>query len=99
MALLLPAAAAAATSWYLLGYAHAVRRDAILAEENKSQDPQVKEPFQGAIGHIRDRIFAPTRDMFTSVQEDVDVNGARIFFVDYGNGQRVVQYFDPRILY
>lgn len=75
-----------------------MRRDAIAAAENASQDPEVKEPFQGAVGHIKDRIFADTRGLFVSVQEDVDVNGARIYWVDYGNGQRVCQYFDPRIV-
>lgn len=98
MALLFPAAAAASAAWALLGYAHAVRRDAVKEVENSSQDPEVKEPFQGAIGHAKQHLFADTRGLFTSVQEDVDVQGARIFWVDYGNGQRVQQYFDPRIL-
>ena len=98
MALLFPAAAAGAAAWVLLGYAHGVRRDAIKEVENSSQEPAVKEPFFGAIGHVKDHLFADTRGLFVSVQEDVDVQGARIFWVDYGNGQRVQQYFDPRIL-
>lgn len=98
MASLLPLGIVAAGSWFLVSYAHSMKRDARLEQEKAAQVPIAEEPFQGAVGHIKDRIFADNRGIFTSVQEDYDVNGARIFFVDYGNGQRVVQYFDPRIL-
>jgi len=67
-----------------------------IPEENSSQDPAVKEPFYGAVGHIKQQTFAD-HSRFVSVTEDRDVQGARIFWVDYGNGQRVQQYNDPRV--
>lgn len=33
---------------------------------------------------------------FKSVVEATDVQGARVFLVDYGNGSKVIQYNDPR---
>lgn len=35
---------------------------------------------------------------FKSVIEDVDVRGAKIFLVDYGNNSRTVLYRDPRLI-
>lgn len=65
---------------------------------NHSQDSDTKEPFRGAWGHIKNYGWnVDNRNRFVSVQEDYDVDGARVFYVDYGNGQRVIQYHDPRI--
>lgn len=68
--------------------------------ELASDDPQVADPFYGAIGHVSTISGSPLieRGTFRSMQESVDVKGARIFLVDYGNGQRIVQYYDPRLL-
>ena len=66
--------------------------------ENHSQKSEVKEPFHGAWGHIRNYgAFVDNRGRFESVEETLDVDGAKVFLVDYGNGQRVLQYHDPRI--
>lgn len=97
MSLLLPALAATGV-WLLGARSYDLKQRANVPLENASQESDVKEPFQGAWGHIRNfGIFTPTRGRFRSVTEDYDVNGAKIFLVDYGNGQRVVQYQDPRI--
>jgi hypothetical protein len=72
-----------------------MKRTVDVPPENQSQDAAIKEPFQGAIGHIKDQSFVD-HTRFVSVEESRDMQGARIFFVDYGNGQRVQQYYDPR---
>lgn len=98
MALVFPAIALTGF-WALAGYAHNAKRTAEEAAKVPAEDPMRQEPFRGPVGHIKDfGIFADTRGQFRSVREDVDVQGARIFWVDYGNGQLVQQYFDPRIL-
>ncbi len=56
------------------------------------------EPFYGPVGHVKDWWFVDTRGRFKSMQQDVDELGADFFWVDYGNGQKVKQYNDPRIL-
>jgi hypothetical protein len=98
MTLLLPALAASGL-WVLTAAAYDAKQKADVPIENASQNPQVKEAFQGAWSGQKQWFGAPTRGRFVSVQEDYDVNGARIFLVDYGNSSRVVQYHDPRILY
>jgi len=92
---LFPVAVFGAGAWLAFGSLYDMQRAAI-PQENSSQDPAVKEPFQGAVGHIKQQTFAD-HSRFVSVVEDRDVQGARIFWVDYGNGQRVQQYNDPRI--
>jgi len=97
MALFYPAAALA-SAWIISAGAITARQIASEPIENASQKPDEKEAFQGAWCNPRDWTFADTRGRFHSVQESRDVRGARIFLVDYGNGSRVVQFFDPRIL-
>jgi len=96
MALIYPAAALAGI-WVLGGYAHDLKREASRKEEMEMmrEDPP---PIFGAIGHIKDYGLASDLRLFRSVREDRDVQGAKIFWVDYGNGQLVQQYFDPRLL-
>jgi hypothetical protein len=97
MSLLLPAMAATAV-WFYGAKSYDLQQRANVPMENASQESDTKEPFRGAWGHIRNfGVFVNTRGRFVSVTEDYDVNGAKIFLVDYGNGQRVVQYQDPRI--
>jgi hypothetical protein len=93
---LFPLAVVGAAAWLGVGSLYDMQRAAAVPPENSSQDPAVKEPFQGAIGHIKQQTAAD-HSRFVSVTEDRDVQGARIFWVDYGNGQRVQQYYDPRI--
>jgi hypothetical protein len=92
---LFPVAVVGGLSWLALSSLYDMQQSARVPPENWSQDPAVKEPFQGAIGHISQQSFAD-HTRFVSVVEDRDVQGAVIFWVDYGNGQRVQQYFDPR---
>lgn len=96
MSLLLPAIVAGG-AWMAYGQLVSMKRDAVrktTATDTTSATP----PFWGPIGHIRDYQEAPTRGRFVSVKEDVDHLGAPIFWVDYGNGQQVLQYVDPRVL-
>lgn len=96
MSLLIPAVAASAL-WVAGAVGVQWRKEA----EAKVEEPdgtEVAPPFWGPTGHISSRLFADTRGRFTRVREDVDHLGARIFLVDYGNGQEVIQYVDPRIL-
>jgi len=97
MTLLLPVAAGAAL-WYGLAHSYNLKQRASVPIENHSQRSDVKEPFQGAWGSIKQYCNTDTRGRFVSVQEDFDVNGAKIFLVDYGNGARTIQYHDPRVL-
>ena len=98
MANLFPLAVGGTAFWLLGAYSFDLRQQAQMPIELASDDPLVMEPSQGAIGHIRQYSGVDTRGRFRSVQENVDTLGARIFLVDYGNGERVVQYHDPRIL-
>lgn len=95
-----PLAAAAAGTWLFSAYTYDLKDKASVPVELASDDPQVTDPFYGAVGHISKYSASPIieRGTFRSVQENVDIKGARIFLVDYGNGQRVVQYYDPRLL-
>jgi hypothetical protein len=95
--LFVPAVAGAAF-WWAAAKAYDVRERLDVPVELESQDPAVKAPFQGYFDHISKWNWVSTRGRFQSVQESTDVNGAIIFLVDYGNGSKVVQYFDPRIL-
>lgn len=70
---------------------------------NKANTPAVpveKAPLhQGTYTHQKQWVNADRRGQFVDVEEDVDVNGARIFLVDFGTGSRTVCYTDPRVLY
>lgn len=96
MAFIIPLGVAATGALYATAVALDWKRQTQTAVENASQMSEEKEPFQGAIGHFRSRTGADNL-RFVSVSEDYDVQGAKQFLVDYGNGQRVVQYHDPRI--
>ena len=82
-------------TWALAGYIHQLARE--------RDEPTVEvidpRPFMGAYTPQKMYANTDTRGLFKSVQEDVDVNGARIFLVDYGTGSRTVCYADPRVLY
>ena len=95
-----PLAAGATALWAMGSYSYDLKSKAEMPIELASEDAQVKDPFWGGVGPVSQLSGSALMDRatFRSVQEDVDVKGARIFLVDYGNGQRVVQYIDPRIL-
>ena len=86
-------AVAGGAVWLAVGLLDRMQRDSTADDQVWRENTA---PFQGAIGHIRQQTFAD-HSRFVSVQEDTDAQGARIFFVDYGNGQLCQQYFDPRI--
>ena len=98
MSLLLPALGVSA-----LWYGGAVALDWKQMAQTKVRNSQLDDsradaPYWGPTGHIQDRFFADTRGRFVAVREDVDELGARIFLVDYGNGQEVIQYVHPAVL-
>lgn len=95
MSFLVPATAAAAT-WFLTAYTWDLKAKASVPAENEIGNAQ--EPFYGAWTPFRDFWLCDRRGRFTSVTEDVDVLGAKIFLVDYGTGSKTVQYHDPRIV-
>jgi len=97
MAVFFPAAATGAL-WLVGSYSHYLQREAKAQANAANNVPNTPEPFQQAVGDIRSRGAFCDNRTFVSVTEDRDPQGARIFFVDYGNGQRVRQYIDPRIL-
>ncbi len=86
--------------WALGAHGYSLQQQAQQPVENASQNPQVKEPFRGAWQDISKQWGSQQemRQRFVSVQEDTDVLGSQIFYVDYGDGARTVQYHDPRIL-
>lgn len=92
-----PLAAAAAGAWVYTAATLDWQNAHDAPIENVSQESDEKEPFRGAWGNAKEWFLAQTRGRFVSVAETTDVQGAPIFLVDYGNGQRVVQYHDPRI--
>jgi hypothetical protein len=92
-----PLAAASAGAWLFTAQAYNYKQKQDVPLENKSQKSNEKEPYYGAWDHQRHWLRADTRGRFVKVVEDYDVQGAKIFLVDYGNGARVVQYNDPRI--
>lgn len=99
MSFAVPAAIVGAGLLYV-SYGSNVRqetRDKVLQDQIDAQS-EGEVPYQGAIGHVKSWWGADTRQRFVSVQEDVDTQGAKIFWVDYGNGQRVLQFHDPRVL-
>lgn len=96
MSLLLPALAGGGL-WLAYGQVSSMKKEAV-KKATAEMEAQLPPPYQGAVGHIKDRIFADTRGRFVRMREDIDERGAQIFLVDYGNGQEVVQYVDPRIL-
>ncbi len=90
---------AASALWYVSAVSLDWQARAKTKVENSHlDDPRAQAPYWGPIGHISQRFFADTRGRFVSSREEVDELGARIFLVDYGNGQEVIQYVDPRIL-
>lgn len=95
-----PLVAGAGALWMFSAYQYDLKQKADMPIELATEDPEVKEPFYGGIGSISQLSGSAVLDRgtFKSVREDVDTNGARIFLVDYGNGQRIVQYYDPRLL-
>ena len=95
-----PLVASASAFWALGSYTYDLKNKADVPVELATEDSQQKDPSQGAIGHISSLSGSALLDRgtFRSMQRNVDTNGADIFLVDYGNGQRVVQYHDPRLL-
>ena len=97
MSLLLPSIAASAL-WAFTAQSYSWQQKLNVPVENDSQEVEDKEPYQGAWDHVVHWTTVDTRGRFKSVKVDRDVQGATIFLVNYGNGARVVQYHDPRIL-
>ncbi len=97
MTLLLPVAAGAAL-WYGLAKSYDMQQKAKVPVELASQRSDTKAPLEGRYRPASSVHQMQNQGRFVSVQEDHDVNGARIFLVDYGNGSQVIQYIDPRIL-
>ncbi len=91
-------AVAGAALWFMVAKSIDLKDRLDQPVELESQDPAVKAPFQGYYDHVKHWSFANTRGRFESVEETTDVNGAIIFLVNYGNGAKTVQFFDPRIL-
>ena len=85
-------------AWLATSYSYdllqAAKRPVV--ETQKQTDDE--EPFYGAMGHVRQYAFVDTRQIFRSVTEDTDAQGAVIFLVDYGNGAKITQYWDPRLI-
>lgn len=79
-----------AWSWDLKRQAEA----RLIAEANNQFD--TKMPEEGIWRPASDRWGADNL-RFKSVLETTDVDGSRIFLVDYGQGSRVKQYNDPRV--
>ena len=90
------ALAAAGGAWVYTAYSHDLYEK---GKQPVEQAPDKPPLHQGAWTHESQWRFAPTREQFVSVKEDVDVNGARIFLVDRGTGSNIVSYSDPRLLY
>lgn len=97
MAALLPVSLVAGAAWYLFGVASDWKYSAT-KEAAAAAAPSDKLTFNAPYGHIKERLFAADGQHFESVIESEDVNGARIFLVNYGNDQLVTQYHDPRKL-
>lgn len=97
MTLLLPFAAGAAL-WYGVAHSYNMKQKLSMPIEDTLQRSDMKSPTFGAYTDHGKYFGVLTRGQFVSVQEDFDVNGARIFLVDYGNGSKTIQYHDPRIL-
>ncbi len=96
MSVLIPVVTAAG-AWYYAAHTLTLRDKARTATELATQNYEKRAPLNGYYGSFKDYLFAPMRGRFRTVMEDIDVNGAKTFLVDYGNGQKVVQYHDPRI--
>jgi hypothetical protein len=92
------ATAVGSAFWLLAAKSIDMRARANEPEENKSQQSDEKEPFQGAWEPVKQYWNSTTRWRFNKVVEDTDVQGAKIYIVDYGNGARTIQYHDPRLL-
>lgn len=80
------------------GLGYQWRLQAKQVEDAAEREDEVEQPIFGHLGSIDKQWRSDTRGTFVSMQEDVDHLGARIFLVDYGNGQKVIQFVDPRIL-
>jgi hypothetical protein len=91
-------ALAGATAWVFGAFTWDLKQKLAVPVTDEDLDPTYVEPFWGAIGDPRTVAFAPTRGRFRSVQESTDELGAKVFLVDYGNGQKIRQYLDPRIV-
>lgn len=95
MAFLLPAAAASAF-WVFGAYTWSLKKQAELPAEDEIG--QTNPPDQGQYEAPDKMTFAETRGRFKSVTETVDVQGARVFLVDWGTGAKSYLYRDPRIV-
>ena len=84
-------------AWVALSYTFDLRRKLSTPVEVQSQNEEDGEPW-GGYGDIRNYAFINSNGRFRSVRETYDELGAKVFLVDYGNGQKVKQHFDPREL-
>lgn len=77
-------------------YTWDLKRQAALPKENEIGN--AREPDQGRWRSANDQFLTPNRGRFLSVTESRDLQGARIFLVDYGTGAKTIEYKDPRIV-
>lgn len=98
MSLIVPAVVAAGA---LFIYSDVERKRAVekVYQQEFEQSEAKNEPHQGVYLDPRKQWAADTRGRFVSMQEITDVNGARVFLVDYGTGGKVYQYADPRVIW
>lgn len=85
--------------WLFAAYTYDLKQKLnVPLTQSDVQGPNEREPWFAPLGYISSWITVDNRQQFKSVQKDIDHLGADIFLVDYGNGQKVLQYHDPRIL-
>lgn len=96
MSYFVPAIAGAAL-WSFAAYTWNLREQArarLVAEQNAVFASAT--PEEGVWRPAFDR-WGADNVRFKSVVETTDVQGAKVFLVDYGNGSKVIQYNDPRL--
>lgn len=98
MSLLVPVALGA-TALYIFSSVETERGDRKREQQQFLELAHTQEPHQGKYLDPKKQWGAQTRHRFVSMQEMTDVNGARVFLVDYGTGGKVYQYADPRIIW
>lgn len=70
----------------------------LAAAKRASEESFARPLLEGQYSSFKKYAAADTRLRFVAVKEITDVNGARVFLVDYGTGGKVLQYHDPRVL-
>jgi hypothetical protein len=96
---LLMCAAVAGGAWLYTAKTIDMKEKLNAEHERMTQDHTQQLPWQGVYVPFGKVVHSPDvlRGNFTSVQEGIDEQGAPVFYVDYANKSRVIQYHDPRI--